>query len=83
MKDSARPHPGPPRGGEQGLFPRGPREALIGYLSGLHLDAVSLFFFFSCMRVKEFVYTNPYRESVTDYSTQVFTHGVQTMQWSL
>ena len=26
------------------------------------------------MRVKEFVYTNPYRESVTDYSTQAFTH---------
>ena len=33
------------------------------------------------MRVKEFVYTNPYRENVTDYSTQAFIHWVQTMQW--
>ena len=32
-------------------------------------------------RVKEIFYTNQYRESITDYSTQVFTHYVQTMQW--
>ena len=32
-------------------------------------------------RVKEFVYTS--RESVTDYSTQAFTHWVQTMQWKM
>ena len=31
------------------------------------------------MHVKVFVYAN--RESITDYSTQAFTHWVQTMQW--
>ena len=31
-------------------------------------------------RVREFVYTN--RESITDYSTQAFTHWVQTM-WKI
>ena len=31
--------------------------------------------------VKEFVYTNPLPSNITGYSTQVFTHWVQTMQW--
>ena len=30
-------------------------------------------------RVKEFVYIKI--ENITDYSTQAFTHWVQTMQW--
>ena len=77
-------HPGPPR--EQGSRGKAFMRKYAEMFNWLIIDEhgqLQRSWFDVFTRIKDFVYTN--RESITDYSTQAFTHWVQTMpgKWKI